>query len=95
MLHFVRPVVQSAASGHAENTTVMMNSGTGASGHSFAQRLVTAAQRPVKVADAWCCRATDRTCLVLIRAVSGHLKRACFFTILRPTWFPSSCLDFA
>ena len=32
-LHFVRPVVQSAASGHAENTAVMMNSVTGASGH--------------------------------------------------------------
>jgi len=42
-LHFVRSVVQSVVSGHAENITVTKNSVICASGHSFAQRPVTAA----------------------------------------------------
>ena len=48
-----------AVSGHAENITVTKNSVIGASSHCFAQRLVIAA-------DACCCRATDRTCPVLM-----------------------------
>ena len=55
-------------------------------------RSVTAAQRPIIAADAWCCQATDQTRPVLIRAASGHLCRARFFMILHPAWFPSSCL---
>ena len=74
-----------ATSGHAENIVMMKNSVIGASSHCFAQR-------PVIAADACCCRATDRTCPVPIRAASGHLCRARFFTILRPAWFLSSCL---
>ena len=89
----MRLVVQSAVSGHAEKTAVTMNSVTGASGHSFAQRPIIAAQRPVIGADAWCCRAPVRP--VTHRAVSGHLCWACFFAILRPAWFLSLCLDFA
>ena len=94
-LHFVRPVIQFVASGHAENTAVMMNSVTGASSHCFAQRPVTAAQRPVTAVDAWCCLAPDQMCSVTHRAASGHLCWARFFVILRPAWFQSSCLDFA
>ena len=89
------PVVQSAVSGHAENTAVTMNSITGASGHCFAQRPVTVAQRPVTAVDAWCCLAPDRTRPVTPRATSGYLGRARFFAILRSAWFPYSCLDFA
>ena len=66
MLHFVRPVVQSVASGRAENTVVTMNIVTGASGHCFAQRLVTATQRSVTAANAWCCLALDRSVRSLI-----------------------------
>ena len=40
-LHFVRPVVQSVASDHAESTAVTMNSVTSVSGHCFAQRPVS------------------------------------------------------
>ena len=69
------------------NIAVTKNSVISASGHYFAQRLVTAT-------DACCCRATDRTHLVPIRAMSGHLCRARFFVILCPAWFPSSCLNF-
>ena len=53
-LHFVRPVVQSTASGHAENIAVTMNSVTDELGHCFAQRTVTAV-------DACRCLAPDRT----------------------------------
>ena len=52
-------------------------------------------QRPVAVADAFSCRATDRTRPVPIRAAKGHLCEARFFAILRPAYFLSSCLDFA
>ena len=48
-----------AASGHAENIAVMKNSVIGASGHYFAQH-------PVIATDACCCRATNRTCPVLL-----------------------------
>ena len=48
-----------ATSGHTENIAVMKNSVIGASGHCFAQR-------PVTAADAFYCRATDRTRPVLI-----------------------------
>jgi hypothetical protein len=47
------------ASGHAKSIAVTKNSVIYASGHCFAQR-------PVTAADACCCRATDRTRLVLI-----------------------------
>ena len=77
-----------AASGHAENIAVTKNNAIGASGHCFAQR-------PVTAVDTYCCRATDRTRPVPIRAAPGHLCRARFFTIFHPAWFLSSCLDFA
>ena len=48
-----------AASGHAENNAVMMNSVTGAFDHCFAQR-------PVTAADVWCCLALDRSIRSLI-----------------------------
>ena len=52
-------------------------------------------QRPIAAADAVVAEHLDRTCLVAIRAASGHLSEARFFTILHPAWFLSSCLNFA
>ena len=49
----MRPIVQSATSGHAENIAVTMNSVTDASGHCFAQRLVSVRSQLPTPAVAW------------------------------------------
>ena len=74
----VRPVVLPSRPVMLRAFSLTMNSEVRAFGHCLAQRLVAAA-------DAYCCRATDQTRLVPIRAASGHLYRACFFAILRLT----------
>ena len=51
-------------------------------------------QRPVACWHLPLSRTAHRTRPVLTKGASGHLWHACFFTVLRPVWFPSSCLDY-
>ena len=70
----------------------MMNSAIGASGHFTCSVSGRCCWRLLLPRN-W----SERS--VTIRAASGRcvlsLCRACFFVILRPAWFLSSCLDFA